>query len=105
MSLAATAAYIISDNLHQNMGERIVVEDVWFKAGGIGVYLRNIGEVDVVVSNVYVNFTSQSISPLNLQMGKHGWLNMTYGWVSGRVYHINIVTTRGTKVADYYVAP
>ena len=105
MSLAATAAYIISDNLHQTMGERLIVEDVWFRTGGISIYLRDVGKTDVSVSNVYVNFTSQSIQPLTLQMGKTGWLNFTYSWASGQVYHINIATTRGTKVADYYVAP
>ena len=105
MSLAATAAYVISDNLHQTMGERLVVEDVWFRSGEISIYLRNIGKVDVSLSNAYVNFTSQPIAPLTLQMEKQGWLNITYTWVHGSLYHINIVTTRGTKVADYYVAP
>jgi hypothetical protein len=105
MSLAATAAYVISDNLHQTMGERLIVEDVWFRTGGISIYLRNVGKTDVSVSSVYVNFTSQSIQLLPLQMEKTGWLNFTYTWTSGQVYNINIATTRGTKVADYYVAP
>jgi len=105
MSLAATAAYVISDNLHQSMGERFIVEDVWFRSGGISIYLRNIGEVDVSLSSVYVNFTNQLIAPLTLQMGKQTWLNITYPWISGSLYYVNIVTTRGTKVADYYVAP
>jgi hypothetical protein len=105
MSLAATAAYVISDNLHQTMGERLVVEDVWFRTGGISIYLHNVGKVGISVSNVYVNFTSQLTTPLTLEMGKQGWLNVTYSWVSGKLYHINIVTTRGEKVADYYVAP
>jgi FlaG/FlaF family flagellin (archaellin) len=109
MSLAATAAYVISDNLHQTMGERFIVEDVWFRTGSINIYLRNIGKVDLTISSVYVNFTLQSTlpstSPFALQVGKHGWLNVTYTWASGKVYNINIITTRGTKVADYYVAP
>jgi FlaG/FlaF family flagellin (archaellin) len=105
MSLAATAAYVISDNLHQTMGERFIVEDVWFRTGDINIYLRNVGEVDLTVSSVYVNFTLQSTSPFTLQVGQHGWLNVSFTWASGKVYNINIVTTRGTKVADYYVAP
>jgi len=108
MSLTATAAYVISDNLHQSMGERFIVEDVWF--GGnqtewICIYLRNVGEVDVSVSSVYVNFTSQSIKPLTLQTGKPGSINITYQWISQRPYYINVVTSRGNQVADYYVAP
>ena len=105
MSLAATAAYVISGNLHQIMGERFIVEDVWFRNGSINIYLRNIGKVDLTVSSVYINFTLQPTSPLTLQVGGHGWLNVTCTWVSGQVYNINVVTTSGTKVADYYVAP
>ena len=108
MSLAATAAYVISENLHQTMGERLIVEDVWFRGNQselICIYLRNVGEVEVSVSDVYVNFTGQSITPLNLQEGKAGWLNVTYSWTTRSLYYISVVTTRGTKVADYYVAP
>ena len=108
MSLAATAAYVISDNLHQIMGERLIVEDVWFRGNQsewICIYLRNVGQVDVSVSDVYVNFTSQQITPLTLQMGKAGWINITYLWVPQHLYYINIVTSRGTQTADYYVAP
>jgi len=108
MSLTATAAYVISDNLHQSMGERFIVEDVWF--GGnqtewICIYLRNVGEVDFSVSSIYVNFTSQSIKPLTLQTGKLGSINITYQWISQRPYYINVVTSRGNQVADFYVAP
>lgn len=105
MSLAATAAYVISDNLHQTMGERFIVEDVWFRTGGISIYLHNVGKVDLLVSSVYVNYTLQTTSPFTLQVGKQGWLNVTYTWASSKVYNINIATSRGTKVADYYVAP
>jgi hypothetical protein len=111
MSLAATAAYVISDNLHQTMGERLIVEDVWFRGNQsarqlwICIYLRNVGEVDVSASDVYVNFTSQQITPITLQAGKAGWINITYPWVSQHPYYINVVTSRGTQVADYYVAP
>jgi hypothetical protein len=105
MSLAATAAYVISDNLHQRMGERLVVEDVWFKPGGIGIYISNVGKVAISVSNVYINSSIQSIAPFTLEIGQHRWLNITYGWVSSSLYHIIVSTGRGTQVADYYLAP
>jgi len=108
MSLAATAAYVISDNLHQTMGERLIIEDVWFRGNQselICIFLRNVGQVDISVSDVYVNFTSQPITPLTLQTGKAGWINITYTWISQRLYYINVVTSRATQVADYYVAP
>lgn len=104
MSLAASAAYVITDNLHQIMGERVIAEDVWFTLDGIFIYLRNTGKVAVEVSSVYVGFTSQSFIPLTLEVGEHGWLNVTFGWDAGGLYHINVVTGRGTKIVDYYKA-
>ena len=106
MSLAATATYLISSNLHDIMGERLVIEDVWFKPSNeLGIYIRNNGKVAVEVTSVYVNFTAQSFSPFRLEIGKSGWLNITYNWSSDYLYHINVVTNRGTKLADYYRTP
>jgi len=102
MSIAITATYVITDNLHDTMGERFIVEDVWFTTGQISIYLRNVGKVSIKIFAVYVNRTSQSFTSLELEEDKHGWLNVTYGWSSNSVYHINVVTSRGTKVVDYY---
>ena len=106
MAIATTATYVITNNLHEIMGERFVVEDVWFKTGNtIAVYLRNVGKMAIQISAVYVNYTSQLFSSLKLEIGKHSWLNITYNWSAGSVYYINIVTRRGNQVADYYGAP
>lgn len=105
MSLAASATYVITDNLHQIMGERIISEDVWFTSDGISIYLRNTGKVTIEASLVYVNFTSQHFTPLKLEIEEHGWLNVTFSWDANSLYHINVVTSRGTKIVDYYKAP
>lgn len=105
MSLATTTTYVISNNLREIMSERLVAEDVWFDSGKICVYLHNTGKVSIEISRVYVNYTSYPFTPLKLEMNSHGWLNITYSWTSHHLYHLNIVTKRGTKVADYYVAP
>lgn len=105
MSIAITATYVITDNLHDTMGERFVVEDLWFTTGKIAIYLRNTGKVPISIAAVYVNHTSQSFTPLTLEVTGHGWLNLTYAWTANVVYHINIVTSRGTQVADYYRSP
>lgn len=108
MSIATTATYVITTNLKETMSERIVVEDVWFinSTGEISVYLRNVGKVVIHVSAIYINRTSQPFtSPFNLEIGKHGWINITYSWVPGSLHHLDIVTTRGTHVGDYYEAP
>jgi len=107
MAIATTATYVITTNLRETMSERIIMEDLWFdnSTGNISVYLRNIGRIVVQVSAVYVNHTSQPFtSPFSLEVDEHGWLNISYGWVSGSLYHVNIVTSRGTHVEGYHKA-
>lgn len=106
MSIAATATYVISNNLRENMGERFIVEDIWFKNDDeIGIYIRNTGKVSIEVASVYLNHTPQLITPIEFGVDGHGWLNITYDWKSDSVYHLNVVTKRGTRVEDYYKTP
>ncbi len=108
MSLATSATFVITTNLRETMGERFIVEDVWFNsaAGTVDVYLRNVGKTDVQVSSVYVNRVGQSFNgSFRLEVNKHGWLRIAYNWDSGESYYIDIVTKRGTHVASYYKAP
>jgi len=105
MSIAITATYVITDELHDNMGERLIVEDVWFTTGQISLYLRNVGKVSIEVAAVYVNRTDQAFTPLELEQDKHGWLTVTYSWSADSAYEIKVVTRRGTNVVDYYMSP
>lgn len=105
MSIAITATYVITNNFHDIMGERFIVEDVWFRTGAISIYLRNTGKVSITFSSVYVNTTAQSFTTLQLEVANHGWLNFTYSWTANSVYYINVATGRGTQVANYYRAP
>ena len=108
MSIATTATYVITINLRENMSERIVIEDLWFdpSTGDISVYLRNVGEVAIHVSSVYVNHTPQPFtSPFSLETDGHDWFNISYSWVSDSLYYVDVVTTRGTHVGGYYKAP
>jgi len=105
MSIVMTATYMITSNLREIMGERFIVEDVWFKAGGFSLYLRNVGKVPIKIGGVYINYTVESFVPLELDVSNQGWLNITFCWDSDSVYHINIVTERGTQVADHYESP
>lgn len=105
MSIAIGATYVITDGLHDNMGERLIVEDVWFTSDEVSLYLRNVGRVSVNVAAVYVNRVGQSFEALELDQDEHGWLNVTYSWSADSAYEIKVVTGRGTNVADYYVSP
>jgi hypothetical protein len=108
MALATTTTYVITINLRETMGERVMIEDLWFNnsTGNIDVYLRNVGQAAIQISNVYVNHTSQYFpTPFRLEIGQHQWLSISDAWVSGSIYYVDIVTTRGTHVGDYFTAP
>jgi len=105
MSIAITATYVITDQLHDSMGERLIIEDVWFTPAQVSLYIRNVGKVSVEVVSVYVNRTDRSFTALELEEGSHGWLHASYTWRADSVYEIKVVTMRGANVADYYVSP
>jgi E3 ubiquitin-protein ligase DOA10 len=106
MSIAITATYVITTNLRETMGERFIVEDVWFRSDGeIAMYLRNTGKIPIKVAAVYVNHTAQPFTSLQLDVDSHGWLSVAYSWISDSPYQIKVVTSRGTQVADYYRSP
>ena len=105
MSIAITATYIITGNLHDTIGERFIVEDVWFRTGEIDIYIRNVGKMPIQVVAVYVNHIAEPFTPLELGLGSHGWLNVTYSWSSNTAYFVSVVTTRGTQFADWYRSP
>jgi FlaG/FlaF family flagellin (archaellin) len=108
MSIATSATFVITTNLRETMGERVIVEDVWFNSatGTVDVYMRNVGKADIQVSGVYVNHEGQSFNgPFRLEVNKHDWLRIACSWDSEESYYIDIVTTRGTHIANYYKAP
>jgi hypothetical protein len=108
MAIATSATYVITTNLRETMSERVIVEDVWFNdfTNSTDIYVRNVGEVAVHVSAVYINHTSQSFAkPFGLEIEEHRWLNISQAWTPATLLYIDVVTTRGTHVAAYYEVP
>lgn len=105
MSLAITATYVITGNLRETMGERLIIEDVWFTTDGISIYLLNTGKTKLDVQGIYVDYMQQTFISIQLEPLQHGWTNMTYSWTPDTVYYLKIITSRGTQVADHYKSP
>lgn len=103
MAIATTATYVITSNLHDAMGERLIIEDVWFDSTTTNIYLRNTGKVPIQITAVYINHDPfPQIS--ELEIGQHRWLNISKSCAPG-FYYLDVVSARGTHVADYYRAP
>jgi hypothetical protein len=108
MTIATAATYVITTNLRDTMGERLIAEDLWFNPSGcISIHILNVGKTSIQISAAYVNHTKYSFAPtpFTLEIGEHGWLNVSCSWAHGNVYYVDIVTKRGYHVADYYKAP
>jgi len=106
MAIATASTYVISRNLRETMGERFIIEDVWFMQNNqIGLYIRNVGKVPLTIDRVYINHVLQATTKLDLDPSQHGWLNITYSWISDQVYYITIVSRRGNKIEISYNAP
>lgn len=107
MAIATSATYVITTNLRETMSERVIAEDVWFNnfTSSIDIYLRNVGEVAISISSVYVNHTSGYFAkPFRLEIGQQDWLNVSRSWIPNDTFYIDILTARGTHVASYYEA-
>ena len=64
MTIATTATYVITTNLRETMGERLIAEDLWFNpSGNISIHILNVGKTPVQISTVYVNHTKYSFAP------------------------------------------
>ena len=105
MSISITATYVITGNLRETMGERFIIEDVWFRQGVISVYLRNTGKTQINTAGIYVDYIAQPFTELQLEPSEHGWSNITFAWTSSTAYYLKVITSRGTQVADYYKSP
>jgi hypothetical protein len=108
MSIVISATYVITTNMRENMAERAIVEDVWFNNanGTLNLYVHNIGKTSIQIQTVYINHVNQSFNePFHLDLDEHSWLNVAFEWKSGDVYYVDLVTSRGTHIAEYYKAP
>jgi hypothetical protein len=105
MAVAASATYVITTNMHDNMSERIVIEDVWFNNASqtVNIHLLNTGQIDITTSNVYFNHVRYQTS-FHLDIGEDAALTFSPNWTQGETCYIDIVTTRGNHIASYYQA-
>jgi len=97
------------------MRERFVVEEAWFTDAGakINIYVRNVGDIDITIADIYVNRTKVDRAqiypqlPRILPTGQVVQITITLSsmWSPGRVSEIVVATSRGNTVRGYWAAP
>jgi flagellin-like protein len=90
---------------------QIAIENVRFYTTDgtkkIDVVVRNVGRVDVTLSNIYIDHAVQTVSwsssTINPEAAATG--TVTYTWSSGESYIIKVTTTVGTFAETVVIAP
>lgn len=91
--------------------ERIVIEMVVFEVDAAGnkyvnIFVRNVGEIDVKISAIYINGSAQTSVdpslPYRLYVSANGAVNVqnfkiAYLWSENEIYMIKVVTSRGAE--------
>ena len=97
--------------------ERFVVEMAYFNSTApesIDVYLRNVGDIDINISEIYIDGVVQTtidpVLPEHVYIKTNGSSNVvvftvTYSWDNDETYRIKIVTERGETTVYYANAP
>ena len=119
IGMSVAFAYFISyvkdfqDRRGSSIMELIEVEDVWFKdQQTMSITLYNYGRIDIAVVNLYIDsnlidFADQS-GPVNLTqipVGGHGVMLVNHTLNNSTVYHLKIVTYRGSTFEGDYLSP
>jgi FlaG/FlaF family flagellin (archaellin) len=99
--------------------ERLSLEMIYFNSTEpktIVMYVRNIGEIDVEISHIYVNGTSQNNTSPSLPGSYPIYVDVenaesvtdfivSYDWTVGTIYNIKVITVRGNRAASIVQAP
>jgi FlaG/FlaF family flagellin (archaellin) len=119
VSLTQSQANLWYGNQEDASRERIAIEMIYFNKTATGnttdVYVRNVGEIDVKIAEIYVNATRQtSIQPALTDgyqipvkaagaqcIQKFSLSNWTYG----KIYNVKVVTSRGSSATSSAQAP
>ncbi len=83
------------------MQERVNVEVVWFTSSTTAsLYISNIGDSEVTITQVHINGGSTTIDPASLSImpGSSSWVEVTWSgtFIIGSEYSFSVITNRGT---------
>jgi hypothetical protein len=93
-----------------SLKERFLIEDVEFFTNASGPWIRvtifNFGDISSSIATVYINGVMLGPPPSNIisqnQSGSFVW---AYSWSSGGIYHVKVVTGRGTISEADFTSP
>ncbi len=88
----------------ERVQERFVVEDVYYDTvnSRLVVYVRNTGGIQIVVDQVYVDHVAYTTAKTSLGVQEMKPVYVTGGVPSSGTRTVNVATTRGSTVADYW---
>jgi len=92
-----------------SLKERFLIEDVEFLPGNkMNVTVFNFGDISLNIATVYINgiMTAFDVSPLSPVGQNHSaTLQCVCEWSQGSIYHVKVVTTKGTMIEADFSSP
>lgn len=86
--------------------ERLIIEDVWFKAGRLDVTVYNHGRIGAEVTTVFIDGVPVWEGCRVVEVRGHETITVNYfRWTPRRAYTIGLVTQRGAKFEAVCCAP
>jgi hypothetical protein len=107
LTLSQSRANIWYSSQEEAAQERFVIEMACFNATvpeSVDIYVRNVGEIDVLISTIYINNSVQNtidpVLPEPVYVQTNGSNNIvvftiTYTWEIDKTYRIRAVTEKG----------
>lgn len=118
LTLSESIANIWYSSHEEAAKERFSIEMVVFRNESgityIDAYVRNLGEVEINVTRIYINVSAQTTVdpalPKTIYVSVSGVENVecfsiTYPWTNGETYRIKVITARGEQAISEASAP
>lgn len=81
--------------------ERFVIEHYYVRENILKIYVRNIGEVDLVIDKIVVNKKEFPISA-TVSVGEGKWISCYLNFPIGGMLVIHVITKRGNEYVVYW---
>ncbi len=85
------------------ISENFVIEDVWFYTGGVNVTLRNVGKIDITITEVTFNGTNRLGIPVSVAVAQAATVTLDWNWGAGQqLYTVQVNSERDQSITETY---
>jgi hypothetical protein len=88
---------------NQLISENFVIEDVWFYQNGVNVTVRNIGTINMTVTNLKFNGTNHLNTQQNIAIKEAKTIPIPWNWGTGtQIFDVMVETSREQSITEIF---